>query len=969
MTRLRTRLFAGLLTGWTLSLLLLAWAIDHFASRSIRDQLAADAAEQGTQLALAFTQFLDRRQADMRLLAADPVFTGLAERRAVTRRLTAVRNEYALYRSLRFAIADGTVIADTDQLGLGDNEPLVAPIAAASAAVLRVVRTAHGRSEALTLGVPVRHGDGSLFGAVIGTIAIERVAEHLGTGIRDGLGSCLIDDSGAEVLMLGHRAQDGDLRLDSAVHAAGLASGWHLTTVVSSGYAAGLLGDARRVGWWIIAGAIAAGAGLIVIVSHNLARPLERLAQVAHRLTEEQCYDRNLLPPAGATSEVRALTVAFNRLLSGMQERLIEIESARDRMRLATIAAQVGVWDWDLRRDHVTADAGLARLFGLAHDPEASSSSRWLALVVPEERARVQAELDAAVADGDGFRSQFRIQRSDGSRRTLRSLAEVRRDADGRAERLLGAIWDVTDEAEAHARLLTLTEELDRREERLRLALESSQVGLWDWTLASGAVFYSPTYERQLGREPGSLPQSLAAFADLIHPDDGAPVMALAKAHIAGKTPGIRAEFRMRHADGSWRWILSCGQVIRVGDEAVRMLGTHVDITPMKQAEAALTQARHDAEAAARAKAEFLATMSHEIRTPMNGVIGMTSLLRDTALTAEQRDMVDTIRTSGETLLGLLNDILDYSKIEAGRMQVAREPVDLRRACRDIVALFAGTASARELSLSVDEMPASCWALGDAGRIRQILSNLVSNGLKFTDQGGVSIRADAHDGRWQISVADTGCGIPAERLGELFQRFAQVDGSFARRHGGTGLGLAISRRLAQAMGGDIAVRSEPGRGSTFVLAIPACAAPEGDALPGTATHAPAKLPAGTRVLLAEDNPINARVAQAMLARLGAEVDTAGNGTEALAAWEVGRYDLVLMDCQMPEMDGLEATRAIRAREAAGGRPRTIILALTANAFAEDRASCLAAGMDDLVAKPVTRDALAAACRKALARRG
>jgi signal transduction histidine kinase len=380
-----------------------------------------------------------------------------------------------------------------------------------------------------------------------------------------------------------------------------------------------------------------------------------------------------------------------------------------------------------------------------------------------------------------------------------------------------------------------------------------------------------------------------------------------------------------------------------------------------------LEEARRKAEDATAVKGGFLATMSHEIRTPMNGVLGMMSLLDQTRLDPVQREYLDTARRSGEALLVIIDDILDLSKLEAGRMGVDALPFAPRRAVSDVAALLRPLASDKGLELTVrvdGEVPETL--LGDGRRVRQILLNLVGNALKFTASGFVRIEAtldtDAAGGRWlRLAVCDSGIGIDEAAIARLFTDFSQADTSTTRRFGGTGLGLAISRRLATLMGGSIEVASAPGVGSAFTLTLPAVAAAEVEALhyPGTGTDV-ASVVASRRpvVLLVEDNPVNQLVAMRMLQLEGCDVDLAVNGAEAVERAGARGYDLILMDCHMPVMDGFEATRQLRARLDAAVRPP--ILALTASILDEDRELCSQAGMDAALAKPLQRAALAAA---------
>jgi signal transduction histidine kinase/DNA-binding NarL/FixJ family response regulator len=403
-------------------------------------------------------------------------------------------------------------------------------------------------------------------------------------------------------------------------------------------------------------------------------------------------------------------------------------------------------------------------------------------------------------------------------------------------------------------------------------------------------------------------------------------------------------------------WLTLAMDIVLIGLTGWIYLLTRRQLQMFTQLEAA----RSTAEEASRAKSAFLANMSHEIRTPMNGVLGMTELLLHTPLTARQRDLAAAAYGSGEAMLQLINDILDVSKIEAGKVELERIDFDLHALISDEISMFRASAQRKGVRLTHRVGEAVPRAVrGDPMRLRQVLTNLMGNAVKFTDRGEVSLRVESLEAgvqghRLRFVVQDSGIGIAAHSVARLFQPFSQADGSMTRRFGGTGLGLAITHELVQLMGGVIGVQSDPGRGSSFTveLSLP----PAQGQLPVPSAQVasePARPLAGGRVLLAEDNPVNREVAMAMLESLGLQVECAADGAEAVRQAEAGPFDLILMDCQMPEMDGFEATRRIRAN----GLHETPIVALTANAMSGDREHCIEAGMNDYLSKPFTRDAL------------
>ncbi|MFO0963215.1 MAG: ATP-binding protein [Phycisphaerales bacterium] len=493
--------------------------------------------------------------------------------------------------------------------------------------------------------------------------------------------------------------------------------------------------------------------------------------------------------------------------------------------------------------------------------------------------------------------------------------------------------------------------------------------------------YVSRGVERVFGIEAGEVREDAALAFGMIHDEDIEGVRATL-AQARAQLGMWKCEFRVHRADGQLRWIDGRAIPQREPDGSVLWHGYLFDSTERKETELALERAKREAEAASRAKSEFVANVSHEIRTPMTAIVGYAELMRDGDSGGgdiSREEAADAVARNADHLLAIINDILDMSRVEAGAMTVQRVPTDLRAIASEVLALLRQRAAARGLDLSLTVDPGAPEAiLADPMRVRQIIINLVGNSIKFTNSGGVSVRIGMQGERVAIAVQDTGIGMSPEQVSKLFAAFSQVDTSPTRAFGGTGLGLALSRRLAQLMRGDISVSSEPGVGSTFTVLLPA----ERAATPRTGSHAAPGLAAaavapearplaGRRILLAEDGPDNARLLIHHLERAGAEVLHAADGRKAVYALMTDRerthgthFDLVLMDMQMPDLDGYDATAMLRRDGVT-----LPIIALTAHATAADRARCIAVGCNDYATKPIGRDALIEVCLRWIERGG
>jgi PAS domain S-box-containing protein len=668
----------------------------------------------------------------------------------------------------------------------------------------------------------------------------------------------------------------------------------------------------------------------------------------------------------------------------------------------------IGFWTLDLVHGELWWSEQIYELFEVDAARFAPSYDSFLEAIHPEDRELVDRAYQASVAEHSTCDIQHRLLRKDGSIRWVRECGVTRYSEDGTPLSSSGSVQDITGLVESEQRhhldkTALLAAQQRQREQRILLADALSTARMGTWSLDLGTMVFKFTDEfyellRTSALEQGGYQMSARHYAESFIPAEQRDVVAHGiEAARASTESNYRKE--LDHpvilADGS-RGRLRVVYRMLCDEEGRpnRLVGVNQDITERHEAETALAELNEhlkdqtakanamarEAEDANRAKSSFLANMSHEVRTPMNGVLGMTELLLDTELDGEQRDLAKTVYRSAEALLTILDDILDYSKIEAGRLELESLPADLHELTRDVASLFRAKLEDKPVELRIDvEAGLMTHRLCDPVRLRQILSNLLGNAIKFTMSGTVRIALAQQGEGVALTVEDTGVGISEEGLSRLFEPFTQADASTTRRFGGTGLGLVICRRLAQAMGGDIELTSKLGEGSRFRVVLPQLRAvsppAEGNAAPSSpqptvdssteefAEEAPSaasdtcstqdEASTPLHVLLVEDQEINQRLIARILQRQGHEFDLAVNGAEAVERCRNQHYDLVLMDCQMPILDGYAATAAIRAAEAEGAVPQRII-ALTANAMSGDRERCIAAGMDDYLSKPIRK---------------
>ncbi len=681
-----------------------------------------------------------------------------------------------------------------------------------------------------------------------------------------------------------------------------------------------------------------------------------------------------------AEESARRLFQDVGRALSTRLAHELIVTEGQEQASLLAKSVDEAVWDWDVVANTWTFMPVRDTIFGHYADDFEDWLKVLMDAVHPEDADDHYAGLRAYLTRQTSvYSSTFRFRHKDGRYRWVRCKGTARFGADGKAIRMVGSLSDVHDEVMAE-------KSLRENREQLKACMEAGNVYTWDFDALTGRSLVDLDYIRALGYEDTVLTDGRGTWQDwlsLVHPEDLPRVVEAVNAQLKAAEGSHRLEYRVLAENGTWHWILSIGRVLEVTRDGrtARVLGAMIDITERKEAELRraeslerMNEALSKAEQANRLKSEFVANMSHEIRTPLNGVMGMAQLLRMADLPEREAHYVDTILTSGEALLTLINDILDLSRIEAGLLELDCRVFRIEDVVRQVMGAVEGPALQKGLGLKT-HLGVGEVVRGDANRLRQVLTNLVGNAVKFTEKGHVTlscIRTSRH--RVRFEVEDTGPGIPADQVGIIFDRFRQADAEEARRHGGSGLGLAICKELVELAGGSIDVESEPGRGACFrvELALPAAGAEaEQDAGHGVSRPelvtvpepdgfaARARLAAGNargvdlaplEILLAEDNRTNQALFEQVVTGAGHDLKIVSTGGAALAALEAKRFDIIILDQEMPEFSGLEVARRVRAGR--GPNADVPIIAVTAHAMVGTREKLLAAGANAFLTKPI-----------------
>ena len=714
------------------------------------------------------------------------------------------------------------------------------------------------------------------------------------------------------------------------------------------------------------------------------ARPVIDRA-IAHAMAHGEGWDLELPFVTARGRAIWVRTVGIVEMEDGQAVRMVgtfqditdrrRIEAAlretNERFAIAADAAAIGVWEFDVPTNTLVWDDWMYRLYGAQRGTGTEPYALWAESLHPDDRARCEDLIARSVAGLCTFETEFRIVRPDGEVRTLKAASRTLHAADGTALRMAGVNFDITERVRAEARLLETSS-------KLRSVLDAaSEISIIATAPDLTIQVFNTGAERLLGYASEELVGRATPI--VIHDADEVRVRGDELSALLGRTVEGRAVFTepsTLQCPREWTYLRKDGSRVDVslvvtamhGDDGALLgyLGIAHDVTQQKQYEKSLREATDKAEQASRAKSEFLANMSHEIRTPLNAVIGISYVLRRMGLDAEQAKCVAKIEIAGKSLLAVIEDVLDLSKVEAGELLLEHASFNPHHVLQDLAAVMTAQAHAKGIALEIDaphDLPEVLT--GDAKRLNQILINLVSNAIKFTDHGHVCLRVRqvavaAERVTLRFVVQDTGIGIAPEVQQRLFAPFVQADASITRRFGGTGLGLSIVKRLAGLMGGHVSLISTPGAGSEFtvVLDFALGGSPVSPRADSALTPTGASELLGVRVLVVDDSAVNRAVARRILELSGARVTLACDGQEAIDRLlaKPGAFDVVLMDVQMPVLDGLEATRRIRLEPALAGLP---VIALTAGALSSAHEHALAAGMNDFITKPFEVETLLA----------
>ncbi|MBI1755924.1 MAG: PAS domain S-box protein [Fimbriimonas ginsengisoli] len=627
-----------------------------------------------------------------------------------------------------------------------------------------------------------------------------------------------------------------------------------------------------------------------------------------------------------------------------------QLQLTQERFELAVRGSRDGIYDWDIVRNRMYVSPRAREMLGYGDCELPAGHEAWRQLVHPDDRLTTDRELAEYLGrKSSEYRSKFRARRQDGSYSWMLVRGVAQWDPHGQPTRLAGSFTDVTGEVAAHEAVVA-------SESAMAEAQRLAQIGSWEFDLESEACTWSAECKRLIGLDPHGPAPTTRAYQAMIHPEDLPQVVGLIEHTILTGDP-YEFDQRVFLPDGTMRYLSARGQAIRdAHGGTIRLAGTLQDITDRKRAEEEFIEARELAVAASKAKGEFLANVSHEVRTPMNGIIGMSELLLETSLEPDQRSFGLAIRQSADTLMKLLNDILDFANLKDSDLQFGSEPFWLDELLAEVGEAFQPEVRAKGLEMDTIALPVHhLQLLGDTGRLRQVLNHLMSNAVKFTEHGTVGLRAFVTDAGVRFEVFDTGIGIPAEQQRLIFESFTQGDSSASRKFGGAGLGLAIVHQLVERMRGQVSLTSQPGEGSTFRVSVPlqrVVVPAASDALPEETRRS-----RPTRTLVASVDEGRAQLIEC-LTRAGASVELANSGRRAVDAALEGLFDLVLIDMDLPGISGLEATRLIRGEEDKLAR-HTRIVGLSKGTKKKDRQRCLEAGMDEHISKPVSEERLLA----------